>query len=379
MADDRHKVRWGRIAVITVTGLVFTGAPFYLAHKVNTGFGDDRSLVSSTLTNIGTTILLVGIVFFLERGLLQRVSDTAARTTARVVDERTTDLTSANRALATELADLRAQFERVTATDSAERTAPLRKVATDVSFDSIAEALETANSFGALQYGIITVPLVTPSDAPEMVTFDWRPHEMRGPDGRRMEGSYAPQLAVSYHPKRNPGGGPGMPVVEVLWQPGRPPLDLLMDLRAAMIRRGFGEEAKLVRPDVFEHVGVALRDAVAGRAAEEGAWVKGAMSAWLADGWAITDEGLISRDHGSILASEFPENDWRAHERVVFDPPVPDGVSEAFWKFAVQRAYAQHGGGPTALATLVAAGLRTPPAYTTETSPRHRTDWPHTA
>lgn len=65
MADDRHKLRWGRIGVITVVGLAFTGAPFYLAHKVNTGFGDDRSLASSTLTNIGTTILLVGIVFSL--------------------------------------------------------------------------------------------------------------------------------------------------------------------------------------------------------------------------------------------------------------------------------------------------------------------------
>jgi len=94
-----------RLIAVSVVGLAVTGTPFALAHRVNSAFGTDQLLVSATLTNVGTTILLVAIVFFVERGLLQRVSETAARTTARVVEERTSDLANANQALATELAD----------------------------------------------------------------------------------------------------------------------------------------------------------------------------------------------------------------------------------------------------------------------------------
>jgi len=376
MADERQRVRWGRISAITIVGLAFTGAPFYLAQKVSGEFGEVHALTSSTLTNIGTAVLLVGIVFFLERSLLQRVSDTAAQTTARVVEERTIDLTNANRALATELADLRAQFEGATAADSATRTEPLRNVTTDVSFDSIAEALETANDFGALEWGTVTVPLVSPSDAPELVTFDWRFHEVRYPDGRRDENRFTPQIRVEYETRRNPGGGIGMPVVEVMWAPDQAPLDLLMSLRAEMVKKGFGLEAKLVSPDLLAHVGVALADAVAGRQVEDGAWVEGALAEWLADGWAITEAGLISRDHGSIRANDFPENELRG-ELIPFDPPVPEGVSEAFWKFAVDRSYAMHGRGSDSLGALAYLGPRQQPVFTTLTSPRKDSDWPY--
>jgi len=374
MVGERQRVRWGRILTITIVGLAFTGAPFYLAQKVNSDFGAEHTLISSTLTNIGTTILLVGIVFFLERGLLERVSQTAAKTTARVVDERTTDLAKQNRQLATELADLRAEFEGVTAADSAERTAALRNVATDVSFDSIAEAIETANDFGALQYGNVTVPLVSPSDAPEMVTFDWRYHESRLPAGSRDDTLY-PRIRVQYQAHRNPSGGMGTPVVEVMWQPDEAPIDLLMNLRAEMIRRDFGIEAKLVGPELLAHLGMALTDAVAGRQVAEGAWVAGALIDWLADGWAITGAGLVSRDHGSILASDFPENNPRG-DKVPFAPPVPDGVSEGFWKFAVERAYNKYGGGPVAHAALAYMESRHQPAFTTQTSPRRDPNWP---
>ena len=179
MAEDQQRVRWGRIVLITLAGLAFVAAPFYLASR-NSAFGDAHVIASTTLTNIGTSIVLVGIVFFLERGLVKRVSDAAAQSTSRVVEERTAELQTANRELATELADLRAEFHRVAETEGTQRTAPLRNVATDVSFDSVAEALETANDFGALQGGVVAVPLKAPVDAPELVTFDWRYHELRG-------------------------------------------------------------------------------------------------------------------------------------------------------------------------------------------------------
>ncbi len=367
MTEDQQRLRWGRILVITLVGLAFTAAPFYLANRVNPRFGDEPVIVSTTLTNIGTSIVLVGIVFFLERGLVKRVSDAAASSTARVVEERTSELTTANQALATQLADLRAEFKRASATESAEQTAPLRNVTTDVSFDSVAEALETANDFGALQGGNIVVPLKTPADAPELVSFDWRYHELRGLDGRGTD-EY-PAVSVNYLATRNPGGGPGTPVVEVLWQPTETPTALLLKLAKEMTRLGFGREAKLVDPDLLEHVGIALSEAVAGRRAEDGAWVEGRMNEWLADGWAVTDEGLISRDHGRIPARDFPQT-MGVRRPTVFNPPAPAGVSKEFWEFAVRRAHCAHGHGPVSLAAVAHARSRNPPSFTSETSPR---------
>lgn len=374
MAEEQQRLRWGRIAIITLVGLGFAATPFYLAHR-DPAFGDEHVIASTTLTNIGTSIVLVAIVFFLERGLVKRVSDAAASSTARVVEERTSELETANQALATELADLRAEFQRAAATESDEQTAPLRNVATDVSFDSVAEALETANDFGALHGGNIVVPLKAPVDAPELVSFDWRYHELRGSDGLRID-EYAPAISINYLATGNPGGGPGTPVVEVLWQPDETPTTLLLKLAKEMTRLGFGREAKLVDPDVLEHLGVALSDAVAGRRAEDGAWVEGQMYEWLADGWAVSDEGLISREHGKIPKRDFPKTHGVARPPA-FNPPAPEGVSDKFWRFAVRRAHGSHGHGPLSLAAMDYAGSRNHAAFTTATSPRKHPDWPY--
>lgn len=369
MSDEQQQVRWGRVALISLFGIAVVGLPFLLA-RLDAKYGTIASVTTSTLTNIGTSIVLVGVVFFLERGFVKRVTAAAAESTARVVEERTAELQSANDELATALAGLRAEFHDVAESAAKEQTAPLRNVATDVSFDSVAQALETANDLGALRGGVVTVPLKAPVDRPELVTFDWSNHEIRGPGGGRS-GEYAPAVRVSYHASRNPGGGPGFPVVEVLWLPHETPSDLLLKLRQEMTRCGFGAEAKDVDADLLEHVGCALNDAVAGRTATDGSWVRGQLSAWLADGWAVTDEGLVTRDHGTIPRSEFPKTTVGVRHAQPFEPPVPEGVSETFWRFAVGRAHSLHGrGNPSAGAGFYGT---TDPAllpFSSATSPR---------
>lgn len=371
LVGDQQRVRWGRISLITLFGMALVSVPFYLADR-DPAYGDVPGLTSATLTNIGTSVVLVGIVFFLERGFVKRVTAAAAQSTARMVEERTAALQTKNQELAIELSDLRAKFEGLAADESAQRIAPLRNVATDVSFDSVAEALETANDFGALQGGVVAVPLKSPVDEPELVTFDWRDHELRDPTGRRT-GEYAPAIAVNYLATRSPGGGPGLPVVEVLWMPDEPPSRALLKLRNEMIRQGFGAEAKDVTPDVLGHVGQALSDAVSGRTAEAGAWVRGQLVEWLAHGWAVTDEGLISREHGMLARSDFP---WDVGQPFPpkFEPPAPDGVPEVFWRFAVERAHGAYGRGGHGYAAFHGDG-DAPRPFTTETSPRRKPEW----
>lgn len=375
----RQRVRWLYVIIISLVGLAFLGAPFYLARTVDSDFGADHTLISSTLTNVGTSIVLVAIVFFLERTLLQHVSDTAAETTARVVDERTADLTNANQALATKLADLRAEFEGAAAADVAARTAPLRTVTADVSFDSIAEALETANTYGALEYGSATVPLKTPSDDPQLVTFDWRYRPVRDFAGYPSDTHVSPQMVVSYNATRSADAGSGIPIVEVVWHPNQGPTELLMALRAEMVKRNFGQEAKLVDPDLFENLAKALADAVAGRMAEDSAWIVGALDEWLADGWAITDAGLVSRDFGKIDQSEFPKAEMRGgsvfnQTLPEFERPVPDGVSKEFWRYAIGRAAHKFGNHPLGFLGAYTGSQHQQP-FTTGNSPRNAPGW----
>lgn len=97
---------------------------------------------------------------------------------------------------------------------------------------------------------------------------------------------------------------------------------------------------------------------------------------WLEDGWAVTDEGLISRDHGTISSADFPKTQAMGHSKP-FEPPAPDGVSEGFWRFAVDRAHAAHGLSPVSAAALFYGSSQDPPPFTTESSPRKQPDWPY--
>ena len=255
MVAERVKVRWGVVVLVSVIGAVFTAAPFVLNAAGGGGFGDVRGLVASTLINVGTTLLLVATVFFLERGLLQRVSETAARSTARVVEERTQEFTQVAQGLATEIADLRARFADATRADEEAGTAPLRKVSDDASFDAVAEALEAANSYGALAHGTVTLAANPASDEPELIGFSWRPEKMGEVEvGWERREVAEPRMTVEYLARRNPDGGAGLPVVETVWASDQLPDEMLIALRNRMIRSGFGEEAKLVTPDLFEYL-----------------------------------------------------------------------------------------------------------------------------
>lgn len=361
VTDPGPPIRWGRVALVTLLGVAFGAAPFVLAHR-SARFGDWHLILSTTLTNVGTTVVLVGVVLVLERGLVGRVGKAAAASTERVVEERTS-------ALVTQLADLRAEFEQAVAADAEARTAPVRDVSNDVSFDGVAAALEAANGLGALRGGVVAAPLQTPSSAPELVSFDWRRHEIRGDDWLGS-GEYADAIRVTYLPKRNPRGSTGFPIVEVLWLQGVETKDMLVALRAEMIERGFGVEAQEVGPDLMENVAAALRDAVEGRTAEPGAWVNGQLAEWLADGWAVTDQGLVTRDHGGIHRSEFPPTRGVPHPET-FEPPLPEGVDEDFWRFAVDRAREDPNHGATSMPGAWHRGDAARP-YTPETSPRGR-------
>ena len=79
----------------------------------------------------------------------------------------------------------------------------------------------------------------------------------------------------------------------------------------------------------------------------------------------------ISRDHGMILRDDFPKTHG-VPDPPKFEPATPDGVSEGFWKFAVERAHGAHGHGPASVAGMFWGSSQQSLPFTTETSPRKR-------
>ncbi|WP_328531257.1 hypothetical protein OG984_09060 [Nocardioides sp. NBC_00368] len=383
MPEDGGRVRWWAIVAVTLTGIAITASPFLLSARVDDAYGSGESLASSILTNVGTAVLLVAVVFLLERGLVTRVRAAAERGATDAVERRTQHLDDANRELAVRLDAVQAQLDDKVAAEDSSRAAVVDRLGSEVSFDTVADALEQANDLGALGQGDITVPASDAYDTP-LVNVSWREHSTTtGPPYMSSsfwdeDESTQPKMTFRYEAQHDPGGGPSLPYVEVVWHPRVSAVDVLHELRSEMRRRGFAHEAKQVGDRLFVNLHSAISDAIAARTGAEHAWANGAMYEWIADGWAVTDRGLVTRDHGIVESNEFPESGAQRLRRTGsnvgtkrFSKPAPDGADKALWSHAVARATRHHPReGPVA-----ALGFG-PVAYTPETSPRNRAGWP---
>ncbi|MEU4196937.1 hypothetical protein AB0E69_33905 [Kribbella sp. NPDC026611] len=374
--QDRH-IKWWAIGAVSVAGLAITALPFILSRWVDREYGTWESLASSALTNVGTTVLVVAVVFFLERGLVGRVREVAERQAEAVVEERTRELVEANRDLSVRVDALQEQLERRVADEDSDRFARADRLSASISFDTVTDALEEANDLRALAFGDIIVPAGDDLDGPR-IKVSWRPHWSNylhvDLDPEHEDGE--PRLTLQYEAVRDPDGGGDITGVVVDWSPHESPVDALQKLRDEMRRQGFGSEAKAVGTKLFENLHDAVAAALAARIDTDGAWAHGAMYEWLADGWAVTDRGLASRDHGIIESKEFPESDYQRVMRPgsnqgtqKFDRPAPDGVDPEFWQLAIKRASNIH-----PRSGWYAGDDTRPPAYTRSTSPKPRAE-----
>lgn len=363
MANERIKHRWWVIALVTLAGVVITGAPFALSWRINQStYGTYGTLLAATLTNIGTSLVLLALLYFAERGFTSRVTAAASQAAKAQVEESTQDLRTRQDELATAVSALREAFAARTRATDAELDTAYENLQANASFETVTALLENANTYQALLRGTVKVPL-TQDRYTEQVEFSWAP----GVDERGYETSY-PELTLSYS-----WGERGYDSVE--WQQGMSALDVMEVLRRNLIGNGQAEMAKQLPGDVLTHLGVACRDAVAGWRHDDGAWCKGRMVEWLRDGWAVTTEGLISRDHGVVVSTDaFPRQAGPAINRVnqpAFSPQCPPDVDPDFWAFAVDRAKQTHpinSPGPYSIAWDEAVSS----AYTKQTSPLRR-------
>lgn len=342
-SEPKVRVRWGLIALVTLLGLVVTAAPFGLVWWKGSDFGEWESLLSSTLTNVGTAILLVAVFWILERRFTEHIKTEVRETARATAVEETRGLLASQSILSQRLDDIQ---ERLNARVTQERQAEddvLHRLDDEISFHSVHAALSLARQLGAIWRDEVTIPVG--DGGLDLPRFRFRLSASASvPLHRARSNDELTQLIeVAYV-------NPDSTIAPVLvhWGAGTPADEVLGELRRLMVAVGLADEASHVDVSLFANFGTALDQAIAGRRKDPGAWLRGALTEWVDGEWAVTAYGLEHRGGLGMRADEFPVH-WDGHSNAaarMWKPPAPpEGVHGALWSFLIARARKVHRSG----------------------------------
>lgn len=329
--DDgvRLVFRWWVIIIVALIGIACLIAPF-----LYDPFGSWQVITSSTLTNIGTTVTFAAVLFLLERAFVRRVAVQARREAQEVVNAATTELRAENRDLAAKLSDLNDLLERSDVRRERTREQAVEAFEGDVSFETVTRLMETANDLNALLNGRVVVPASPDLDGPR-ITFFW------GTSPSASTNIFEdPALELLL---RNSGGR----IVRLQWTQGMDIGSAARELDRLARTAGFIAEADAINFQVLlTNLRNAVDTAIAGRSSST-SWPSGRVSEWIADGWAVTDEGVEVLGKGiAIPIASFPDHDYMGTRRI---PEVgyeqPDWADPALWTLAVDLVKQHHSRG----------------------------------
>ena len=365
---------------VAIAGGLFAASPFALTLWVNEDFGAWEVVLATTLTNIGTTLALAVILFILERHFTQSVTEAVTEQARNEVATQTQDLRDTTRALQQRVSDIAQELDERRQAHAQEQEAVIRSLRDGVSFDTVASALERANELRALRFGSVTVPAGLGLDSPRVRLFWGDTFGTSLATGNVFDDA-APAIVLSYEVPYDQQVG-GYTPASARWRYGQSATDALEELISQMQKAGYVAEAAQIGPDMFTWLADALAETMRARIGMDHAWLSGRLDEWIADGWAITDMGLESREGVRVAAHEFPDarfNALPAAEKtppVKFSPPAPAGVDADLWAFAIERSRHKFSGSQS---VAIAASGRGPVAYTPSDSPRTREYWPPTS
>lgn len=339
-SEPKVRVRWGLIAVVTVVGLIVTGAPFILVWWKGEDFGDWRSLLASTLTNVGTAILLVAVFWFLERWFTARIKSEVRETARATAVEETRELATTQRHLSQRLDEIQQRLEDRVSKVRHDEDAVLSRLDQGVSFDTVYAALSLAENLGAVWRHELTIPVG--NGEPSLPRFRFRlsassttpPHRMRSND------ELTPLVEVEWI---SPTSG-AKPIL-VHWGSSTAPDAVLAQLRQMLIAAGVAQQAAHVDVSLFTNLRDALGAAIAGRREDADAWLKGALTEWVNSDWAVTSYGLEHRGPHGMRSEQFPVH-WNGRSNVESFrwkiPSSPADVDQNLWDFMIARARRWH-------------------------------------
>lgn len=338
--EPKVRVRWGLIAGVTVLGLLVTAAPFALVWWQGDDFGEWKSLPSSTLTNVGTAILLVAVFWFLERRFTEHIRSEVRETARATAVEETRELAASQSSLSRRLDDIQERLDSRVSEERQMQDQVVHRLDDEISFQAVHAALSLAQELGAIWHDELTVPVG--NGTPNLPRFVFRLsasaaiplHRVRSDD------ELTPLIDVAYM-----SPGPITRPVAVHWGAETEADAVLDELRRNLTAAGLADQAAHVDVSLFSNLRTALGEAIAGRRKDPDAWLKGALSEWVNAEWAVTGYGLEHRGHLGMRDEEFPVH-WNgrsnAESRMWKPPAPPDGVDSEFWTFLISRARRVH-------------------------------------
>lgn len=219
---ERVNLRW--VVGSWVVGGLSIAAAFVMEH-----FYSWQGVSLETMVNIGTALLLAGVLFFLQRRFVTDVEEVVSRAAISAADERIDEHVGQVGARIDELE------ERMNEVLTARRQRQDEAIGSlDVpTFESVATALAEANTLGALAYDHVTVQAST--EITELgLEFSWGVDLGDGRFGRRRRAV----LMVSGHVYADERAGGSRPVIETTWEPGDPAEEVGLRLREQLENRG---------------------------------------------------------------------------------------------------------------------------------------------
>lgn len=376
-----ERIRKDVITAVVASGAVVTFLPFALARWSDPAFGAWQIVMLTTLTNVGTSLLLAVAIFLLQRNFTRDVRGAIIETTKDEVASQTQTLREETAQLRTQLEDLTREFSERTSDRDQEALAAATRARAAVTFDGIAELFELAADAGALWFGSVTIPAGSGLDAPR-IQVQWADLSQVRRGGNVFDNyrdEMSPSIHLSYQ-RPIDERGPWTPA-ETRWYPRQPLAEAWDALAEAMVAGGSGARARNLDPAIaITNLIDALEAAINGRRHVAGSWMTGALDEWVAAGWAITEFGLESRDHDSIDAHEFPEHNATVlrkglgeDRQLEFNPEPPEDVDPALWRKVLAAASQVHYRTRSVGAIAAVAG---PVPYNSRSTPRNDPGWP---
>lgn len=337
------KLNWVWIALCSVVGCGAIGVAWALVRK------DEESLPgfwSGVLINVGTSILLAGVVFWLERRFVRQTGEvalsvaTTAATAAAVQTAAARDRT--DKQLFARLSDLEERLDKQRSAQTVAADQTLRKLNEDASYASVALALKNALQMGAITGEGLVVPAGDEVTSPR-VKFIYR-QAWRNEDGDGDEEG----LEVAYVPIRSSGetvNAFNVFGVTSYWNEGQDPASVFHALMEQMVSRGYGYETRRLKIEpAFRHLAKALPEAVSARRGDESAWQSSAsLLEVIQEGWVITTDGVEVKGRGLIVATGVFQNEpsFQAQAALGWEKPEkPDWADSEEWDVAMSRGRA---------------------------------------
>lgn len=262
------------IFLLLALGLSAIGVGFALASNA-------EAYVSSSLLEIGATLLLVVPLVFVERLLERRVESVRAATQKTVgkVEEDVKALREEVGEATSRIGELSAEFENRLGEQRRADESAIEEAKEATSWESIASLFDRATSLKSVSAAGIRVKL---PGLWERVHF--RPVTTEPPDGEHTE----PMIWLSVEDAHGQDVG-----VRAIWKRGEKAVDPLLQLVDAWQKKGTYPGGSALDPDqLFTGLVEALELAIQSRTSERGIEALHPLIEKVNDHWAITDFGL---------------------------------------------------------------------------------------